>query len=492
MKKQNTTKKNLKSIHPNWATQSRQPGTELRLINGTYYLYAVSSKYDPVLKRAKKITGKLLGKITEQDGFIMSSKDKFRQKAEQPIIVDNLTTKEYGTQQLVLALASKQIAALEKVFGEDAKPLFLFAFFRLTEQSPIKNVPFYFMHSFLSEVWKETKISDKSISQLLRRVGGNREKIMGYQKLFVREGEKVLLDMTHVITHSRQIESAQSGYNNSMSFEPQVNLMYLFSAQQHEPVYYRLLPGNIRDVKAFTLTMQECGLKNVTLIADKGFYSKKNIGVLDAANLNYIIPLQRGSKLISYPATGSANKKRWNGYFTFNEKIIWYKTKNKVTLYLNQELKIAEEKDYLKRIEAEKENYTLEGFYEKQSHFGTLALINNNKKKAAEDIYIEYKARTNVETMFDAMKNILHADRTYMHNDVAMEGWMFVNHIALQCYYLIYQQLVAHKLIKKYSVTDFIKFTHRIKKVKINANWQLAEITKPVQTMLEKLNLDIT
>lgn len=491
--------KNIKSLkkvktatHPIWATQHRKPGTELRFINGKYYLYGVSSKYDPTIKRSKKITGKLLGKITEQDGFIESEKNKLRKRVEQPTIVDNLTTKEFGTQQLVTQLATKQIQALEKVFGDDAKPLFIFAFFRLTEQSPIKNVPFYFMHSFLSEVWKDVKISDKSISQLLRRVGANRDKIMEYQKLFIREGEKVLMDMTHVITHSRQIESAQSGYNNSMSFEPQVNLMYLFSAQQYEPVYYRLLPGNIRDVKAFTTTIQECGLKNITLIADKGFYSKKNTNTLDDAKLNYIIPLQRGSKLIPYLLSDVINKKKWDGYFTFNEKIIWYKTKENVTLYLNQELKISEEKDYLKRVEAEKENYTIEGFYEKQSHFGTLALINNNNEKTAEDVYIQYKSRTNVETMFDALKNILNADRTYMQNDEAINGWMFVNHIALQCYYLICQKLIAHKLLKKYSVTDFLKFTHRIKKIKINNNWQLAEMTKPVQVLLEKLNLHIT
>jgi len=492
MKKQQTNKKSKKSVHPLWATEHRKPGTELRFINNKYYLYAVTSKYDPVLKRAKKITGNLLGKITETDGFIISSKDKLRQKATQPVRVDSLTTKEYGSQQLVRQLATKQINALEQVFGEDAKPLFLFAFFRLTEQTPIKNVPFYFMHSYISEIWKGISVTDKSISQLLRRVGGNREKIMEYQKHFIRDGEMVLLDMTHVITNSRHMEGAQIGYSNEMSFDPQVNLMYLFSAKQHEPVYYRLLPGNIRDVKAFTLTMQECGLKNVTLIADKGFYSKKNIDTLDEAKLNYIIPLQRGSKLIPYPSLDTANKKIWDGYFKFNEKIIWYKTKENVTLYLNQGLCIAEEKDYLNRVEAEKENYTMDRFYEKQSHFGTLALINNNKKKTTEDVYVQYKSRTNVETMFDALKNILDADRTYMQNDQALEGWMFVNHIALQCYYLIYQQLIAHKLLKKYSVTDFIKFTHRVKKVKINGTWKLAEITKPVQTLLEKLKLDIT
>jgi len=492
MKNKKEIKKDKKSAHPFWATRHRKAGTELRLINGQYYLYAVSSRYDPILKRAKKISGKLLGKITERDGFIISSKDKLRQQVEQPLQIDFLTTKEYGSQQLIQQLAAKQIRVLEQVFGEDAKPLFLYSFFRLTEQTPIKNVPFYFMHSYLSEVWKEVRITDKSISELLRRVGSNRDKIMEYQKHFIREGENVLLDMTHVISHSRNMECAQVGYSNSMHFDPQLNLMYLFSAQQHEPVYYRLLPGNIRDVKAFTLTMQECGLKNVTLIADKGFYSKKNVDILDKAQLNYIIPLQRGSKLIPYPPSATANKKIWDGYFTFNAKVIWYKTKNNVTLYLNQNLQIQEEKDYLKRVEAEKENYTMDGFYQKQSHFGTLALLTNSNKKTEEDVYVQYKSRTNVETMFDAMKNILDADRTYMHNDLALEGWMFVNHIALQCYYLIYQLLVAHKLIKKYSVTDFLKFTHRVKKIKINGNWTLAEITKPIRNLLESLNLHIT
>lgn len=492
MQKIKTSKTRGTSVHPSWATNHRKPGTELRFINNKYYLYKVSSKYDPILKRAKKITGKLLGRITEENGFMVSSKDKLRQKVECPVFVDTLTTKEFGTQQLILKLAAKQMSALVQVFCEDAKSIFACAFFRLTEQSPIKNVHFYFTHSYLSETWKDTFLSDKNISQLLRRIGTNREKIIEYQKKFIRDGEKVLLDMTHVVTQSRQIEAAQSGYNNSMSFEPQVNLMYLFSAQQKEPVYYRLLPGNIRDVKAFTLTMQECGLKDVTLIADKGFYSKKNITTLDGEHLNYIIPLQRGNKLIPYSKINSTKQKKWDGYFSFNNIIIWYKMKGNVILYLNQELKIAEEKDYLKRVEAEKENYIMSRFYEKQSQFGTLALIKNNEKQTAEDVYIQYKSRANIETMFDAFKNVIDADKTYMQNDEAMEGWMFVNHIALQFYYLIYQQLVEHKLIKKYSVTDFLKFTHRVKKIKINGSWHLSEITKPVKSMLDKLKLDIT
>ena len=62
--------KTKKTTHPQWAIDFRKPGTELRLIGGRYYLYAVTSKYDPKLKRSKKITGDILGSITQESGFI--------------------------------------------------------------------------------------------------------------------------------------------------------------------------------------------------------------------------------------------------------------------------------------------------------------------------------------------------------------------------------------------------------------------------------------
>lgn len=89
-------KKAIKSPHPKWALKYRSPGTELRCLNDRYYLYSVSSKYDPILKRAKKITGKILGSITQKDGFIKSNKGLLREKAEKSIIIENICSKEYG------------------------------------------------------------------------------------------------------------------------------------------------------------------------------------------------------------------------------------------------------------------------------------------------------------------------------------------------------------------------------------------------------------
>ena len=82
-----------KSLHPEWALACKCKGTELRLLKGRYYLYAVTSKWDPQKKRSVKITGKLLGRITEKDGFIESEKARLRKQQMQ---IENVQVKECG------------------------------------------------------------------------------------------------------------------------------------------------------------------------------------------------------------------------------------------------------------------------------------------------------------------------------------------------------------------------------------------------------------
>jgi hypothetical protein len=62
------------TYHPAWATKYRDKGKELRFINGKYYLYEYKTIYDKEKKRPKKISGGLIGSITEQGGLIPSPK----------------------------------------------------------------------------------------------------------------------------------------------------------------------------------------------------------------------------------------------------------------------------------------------------------------------------------------------------------------------------------------------------------------------------------
>ena len=82
--------------------------------------------------------------------------------------------------------------------------------------------------------------------------------------------------------------------------------------------------------------------------------------------------------------------------------------------------------------------------------------------------------------MIDALKNVVEADRTYMQNPQTLEGWMFINHIALQWYYHILHLLKQHDLNKKYAPKDLLMMLDEIKKVKINNQWFDAGTTKKI------------
>ncbi|MDR0231066.1 MAG: hypothetical protein LBI82_02985, partial [Dysgonamonadaceae bacterium] len=89
--------------------------------------------------------------------------------------------------------------------------------------------------------------------------------------------------------------------------------------------------------------------------------------------------------------------------------------KKSIPVFLDEELRNREEKDYLNRIESNTVNYTLEKFLDKRHTFGTIAMIENTGKSPKET-YLCYKTRGQVETMIDTLKNIVDADRTYKIN----------------------------------------------------------------------------
>ena len=52
--------------------------------------------YDPLTKKSKKVTGKILGSITEANGFLESAMRVLSKKAENPIDFSSIAVKEQG------------------------------------------------------------------------------------------------------------------------------------------------------------------------------------------------------------------------------------------------------------------------------------------------------------------------------------------------------------------------------------------------------------
>ena len=236
-------RKNKKSPFPAWVVAHKEKNTEIRCLGGKYYKYQISSRWDKERKRSVKITGKLLGKITEADGFIESEKARL---LRQQIAIDKVQVKEYGISMLIQEKFSSQIALLKKHFPDNWQRIISLAYGRLVYQSPLKNMFFHYSHSYLSEQFpNQTDISPKKVSDFLRNLGYLRDKIVDYFKEFKSSEDCILFDGTDIFSSSEKMDLPKFGKSKFGTYNDLINSMHVFSVKQQLPIYYRLLQGNI-------------------------------------------------------------------------------------------------------------------------------------------------------------------------------------------------------------------------------------------------------
>jgi len=473
--------------YPDWVLNHRSPGTNISFIRGKYYLYSVSSVWDKEKRRAKKITGQYLGRITEE-GLIPPAR-----RLSKPLT--SITVKEYGSSAFFKAVSGDVLENLRKVFPSQAEQLYAMAVLRAIHHCPFKRMELFYEQSYMSEDFGNMNLSGSALTAFLRKIGANREKISRFLSYFIEGNRHLIFDATNIISKSEKMEINRIGYKRQTGFNPQVNLLYAFALENRMPVYYRILPGNIKDVTALKLTMEESQLRDVIIVADKGFSSNANFDMLDDAGLNYIVPLKRNSTLFDKSVISSGDKSKYDGYFMWQRRPIWYYQRNtdgkSIITYVDEMLKASEESDYLNRIEKKLEGYSKEGFLDRQYDFGTI-IIKTNLSKTAEEIHGLYKERGEIEQSFDFLKNLMEQDKSYMQNPQSFEAWTFINHLALLLNYKIYNLLRVKKKLKKYSVLDLISHLRYIFKTKVNGNWITTEISKKTIDLLDELDVHIT
>lgn len=471
--------------HPDWVKKYQEKGTQAVKIKENYYLYKITSVWDPKKGRARKVTEKYLGKITP-DGIIKPKKER---------IIDglnNITVKEFGASNFINSIASNIIELLKENYPSLWKEIFVFSTMRLFHSSPLKNVSYYYNSSHLSDAFPDAKVSPRSLSELLFSIGMERGKMVDFMKNFVEGSEFLVIDLTHIFSLSENIISATTGHNSEEDYTPQINLVLLYSLDKLQPSFFRLVPGSIRDVSVIPVSLKEAGVKKAVIIGDKGFFSDKNIKFLDTEVLDYILPLKRNSLLIDYSPIQSGDKKSFEGHFLFEKRVIWYyerrKDDRRIIVFLDEKLKAEEEKDFITHVENKKK--PMDDYFDRQFKLGTIAVVAKTSFHA-DEVFEYLKARVEIESLFDTFKNLLHADRSYMRDEAHLQGWMFVNFVSLLLYYKIYELLVNKDLLTNCSPKDVILHLSRIYKLKIEGKWILSEIPKKSRKIIEKLDLTV-
>lgn len=471
--------------YPEWVLKHKEKGKAIHLINGKYYLYKIKSEWNSEKKRAVKKTVAYLGAITEKG----LKEPKYKRAFDE---IKEITVKEYGASRLIDSIGEKIKKNLKKVYPEFWESIFSFASLRFFENSPIKNLNYYFSHSYLSELFPYSKLNSKSIGELLEYIGGRRDKIVKFMNLQMFGTENLIVDLTHIFSNSENINLLSFGHNSEETYHKQINMLLLFSKDKNMPVYFRILDGAIKDVSSIKNLFDETKIKEATFVGDKGFFSENNEEIFNLGKLNFILPLRRNSSLIDYSDIKNFERKNFDGYFFFNDRHIWFKETKKdnkrIIIFFDERLKTEEENSFLNRISNKQTD--MKEFYLKEHTFGTIAVIVSSKKISCEKVYQYLKARTNIENAFDTFKNVLEADKTYMQNTPRLHGWMFINFISLQMYYYVYGLLLKNKLLNKFSPKDVILHFSKVYQVTLSDKKIISEIPKTTRILIEKMKLD--
>ena len=439
---------------------------EVKRIGNNYYAYSVSSVYDREKKRPRKISGKYIGKITES-GIIRKIKRNIR------------TVFEYGNSQIIYSILNDIAAPLRKYFSS-ANEIMAMASVKAVRNVPLKYIDDAYLKLYMSRIM-DASLSHSTIAMKLREIGSDLKAQHDFFKEMIDDGNTYLYDLSSIFSYSENTNLAERGYNKEHIFLDQINFSLLFSEDRKLPVALKLYPGSIRDVKTVKKTIDEFKLYNSIIVMDRGFLSMDMINYM-SDNMRYIQPLRRNSKIIDY----SINME---GSFTYRGRGIRYGSikYGNYTLYIYEDARLRGE-EISNSIVARAVNPEIKVHEER---LGKISLI-SNLGKSPDEIYLIYKEREDIEQCFDAMKNEMENDKTYLRDNDAIRGYFFVSFIALYIHYRILEILRINDLIGKYSVNELLFELSKVYAVQYSDDKiEFNEIPKRVESLINKINMGI-
>ena len=214
---------------------------------------------------------------------------------------------------------------------------------------------------------------------------------------------------------------------------------------------------------------------------DRGFVSMDMINYM-SDNMRYVQPLRRNSRLIEYSTS-------MDGSFIYRGRGIRYGSMkySNYSLYIYEDARLRGE-EISNSIVARSVNPEIKVHEER---LGKISLI-SNLDKAPDEIYLIYKEREDIEQCFDAMKNDMENDKTYLRDNDAIRGYFFISFIALYIHYRILEILRINDLIGKHSVNELLFELSKVYAVQYSdGKIEFNEIPKKVESLLKKINMDI-
>lgn len=471
----------------------RKPGTQIKRINGRYYLARVTSRWDPAAKKVRKVFLEHLGTVTA-DGVAP------KRTVRRPV-GSKAYSKEFGATWAVSELTKDVHGNLKAHFPLDADWLYVTALIRCVRHCAMRYTSHFYDVSYISELFPGLNLSSASLSRKMRELGPLRPEMVSFMREYMPpEDSYVLFDGTALACGSGNIREAQRGYNSHGLHDPQINLMYAatVSAENLTPVFYKRFPGSVRDVSAFENMRGEMGARRYIAVNDKGFVKARDQEKLEELGIHYIAPLKRNSREYDRSPLEKPGFTGFQGRFLYNGRIVWYYAqpaaegaKHRYLLYLDETLRHLEQctvrsgDDLCRETEAKAAEVA-----RRQLLCGTVCLKTSLMDGDAQKIYSTYKIREEVEQVFDTYKSEEDFATTGMHSSETQEACLFLNHLSVTMAYRVYNVLRRNNALKKYAAVKTPEtYLWDVRVTNVGDGWRLEPIPKSSRGAIEAMGL---
>lgn len=451
--------------------EKRKLPLEVKKLNNNFYLYHSTTRWDKKEKKIKKISN-YIGRITPK-GVIE------RQKSN-----EGRSIYEYGNSKLLHQLAQEIIEPLKKSYYDRWKEIIACSIVKTIQPLPLRLIKSRWEKLSISQEI-DASLSPNTISDMLREIGKDYASQKEFFDELMVDSKTLIFDLSSIFSYSENLQYAGKGHNADHLYLKQINFMLFFSMDKQLPVLLKPLPGSVRDIKALKTVIDEVNAKDSTVIMDRGFASNVIPDLLTEFDFNFILPLRRNFTEIDYD-------RKLDYTFSYRKRGIKWGRKRIGTnfLYLFEDVKLRaeEETTFIHLMNEKKRN--IEEYKVESNKFGKIAIL-SNKDKDGETIYLMYKDRENIEVAFDALKNELENDKTYLDDDDAVRGYFFISFLSLYLYYKILNLLRKAKLIDKVSVNEVLLELSKVYEIHLGEKRKLSEIPDKVMKLAESLELNI-
>lgn len=517
--------------------------------SGIYVYHIYNSSYDS--KKGYTVdTRCLIGKKIDEQTMhpnnkyyeIYKVKKVEDKKIEQGSFSDTLSV---GDTALIQAI-SKKInldECLDKTFSKDDKNMIInLATYQIIEGTSVyQHYPtFAFKHPILGK----KVYSDSSIVNFLS-TNINDTKIHNFFKTWIEKnninGEVIVsYDSTNINCESEGIELNEYGAAKEDKEKRIINLSYVFNQNSGTPLFYELYSGSINDMsecKNMLRKANEFGLKHAILIADRGYFSKKNIDNILKVFDGFIIMAKVNNKVVKQVIEECRNNIEYVPNYISNYEVYGmqveaklfkddldaekryfyvYYDRTRATIENENLTQIAnkEYKEALKLIGKEERNKKEYSYCEFEIEDNKIKEVkfNQNKfnedlklsgyfviisslKKDCEEILNEYRNRDTIEKTFKSLKTDLGVNKFGVHTNKNLRSKIFICFVSSIIRNNILKSLESLRINnkKEYTVNAALKNLSRIEASKFDGKCHkvLYSLTKSQKNIIKACGIKL-